>query len=430
MDVKIEKLVYGGEGLGHHEGHTIFVPFVLPDEVVTVRPVERKKKFVRGRVAQVLTPSPQRAIPPCPHFAVCGGCHYQHIPYEAQLRYKTEILRETLRRLGHIEWSDPIHAHASPPFGYRNRAQWKIRPASPDAKSAIGYYQAGSSTLCAVEECPVLSPRLAETLGALRDLLGEGRLPATLREVEAFADAADAKVLLNASLETFEDSPETLASLLLTALPGVETILLQEISRDRYELFGPGFIRYEAAGNRYRVGHLSFFQVNRFLLEELVRSVLGEERGELALDLFAGVGLFTLPLAKQFARVVGVESDLAASRDLQANLDDSRVNAQQVNAAVEALLPEWKERPDLVLLDPPRAGVSEAALRELLRLAAPRIAYLSCDPATLARDLRVLTGGAGPADALAAYQIVEVHLFDLFPQTYHIESLVRLKRRE
>ncbi|MBI3670929.1 MAG: 23S rRNA (uracil(1939)-C(5))-methyltransferase RlmD [Acidobacteria bacterium] len=430
MDVKIEKLVYGGEGLGHHEGHTVFVPFVLPDEVVTVQPVERKKKFVRGRVSHVLTPSPQRATPPCPHFAVCGGCHYQHIPYEAQLPYKTEILRETFRRLGRVEWGGPIQTHASPPFGYRNRAQWKIRPAGAAAKNAIGYFQAGSSTLCAVDECPVLSPRLAETLAGLRDLLAESRLPAKLREVEAFTDDADRKVLLNASVETFDGPPESLASLLLTALPGVETILLQEISRDRYELFGPGFIHYHAAGNRCRVGHLSFFQVNRFLIEELVHTVLAEERGKLALDLFAGVGLFTLPLAKRFERVVGVESDLAAARDLQANIEESKGNAQQVNAAVESLLTEWQERPDYVVLDPPRAGVSDGALRQLLRLGPPRLAYLSCDPATLARDLRVLTGGLDPAAGPGAYQIAEVHLFDLFPQTYHIESLVRLKRRE
>ncbi len=430
MEIKIEKLVYGGEGLGHHEGHTVFVPFVLPDEVVAVEAVERKKKFVRGRATQVLTPSPQRVAPPCPHFALCGGCHYQHIPYHAQLGFKADILRETLKHLGGIEWGGPIETHASPPFGYRNRAQWKIRLAGAVAKNAIGYFQAGSSTLCPVEECPVLSPRLAETLAALREQLAERQLPAKLREVEAFADAADTKVLINASLESFDGPPEDVASLFLTALPGVETILLQDINRDRYELFGPGFIHYGIAGSHYRVGHLSFFQVNRFLVEELVRTVLAEERGKLALDLFAGVGLFTLPLARRFERVVGVESDLAASRDLQANIEENKVQAQHVNATVESLLAEWRETPDLVVLDPPRAGIQETALAHLVRLAPPRIAYLSCDPATLARDLRTLAGGRNQPAGSGAYQITEVHLFDLFPQTYHIETLVRLSHRE
>ncbi|PYU36203.1 MAG: 23S rRNA (uracil(1939)-C(5))-methyltransferase RlmD [Acidobacteria bacterium] len=427
MDIKIEKLVYGGEGLGHHDGHTVFVPFVLPDEVVSVRPTDQKKKFVRGRVEQVVTPSPQRASPPCRHFTVCGGCHYQHIPYQAQLQYKAEILRETLGRIGRVEWGGPIETHASPPFGYRNRAQWKVRPAGPGGKTAIGYFQSGSSTLCAVEECPILSPRLTETLAALRDLIAQGKLPSTLGEVEVFADSADQKTLLNASFESFDAPPAILAQTLRDALPSLETILLQETRREHFELIGPGFVHYQVAESRYRVGHLSFFQVNRFLMEELVRAVVPNEQGGLALDLFAGVGLFTLPLARRFARVVGVESDLAAARDLQANIDAAKVNAQHVNATVESLLGRWEERPDFAVLDPPRAGVSGPALVRLVQIAPARITYLSCDPATLARDLSTLTGGAGAA---GAYEITALHLFDVFPQTFHIESLVALRRRE
>ena len=431
MDVKIEKLVYGGEGLAHHEGHTVFVPFVLPDEVVTVRPIERKKKFVRGRVEHVVTPSPERASPACSHFAVCGGCHYQHISYEAQLKYKADILRETLARIGRVKWEGPIATHASPPFGYRNRAQWTIRPAANGAQEAIGYLQAGSATLCPVSECPVLSPRLAETLATLSDLLENGTTPATLRQVEAFTDSADTRTLINASVEGFSGPLATLAETLRDALPGVETILLHDAKRDRFELLGPGFIHYDVGGTRYRVGHLSFFQVNRFLLEELLRAVVADEQGALALDLFAGVGLFTLPLAQRFERIVGVESNLAAARDLQANVeahfDKGGGAAQWVNRDVGAFLADWRDTPDLVVLDPARAGVPAAALGRLAQLAPARITYLSCDPATLARDLAALTGAAGGA---GGYELTEVDLFDVFPQTYHIESLVRLRRRE
>lgn len=425
MNIKIEKLVYGGEGLGHHDGHTVFVPFVLPEEVVAVRPIERKKKFVRGRVEQVVTPSPERTTPPCRHFAICGGCHYQHIPYEAQLNYKAQILRETLGRIGKVQWDGPIQTHASPPLGYRNRAQWKIRPAGSGVQAVIGYHQAGSSALCAVEECPILSPRLAETLAALRDLLAQGKMVVTPREVEAFVDSADTKVLLNASFERFDGQSATLADTFRKALPGVETILLHESSRDHFELFGPGFIPYDAGGNRYRVGHLSFFQVNRFLVEELVGAVLAEERGGLALDLFAGVGLFTIPLARRFERVVGVESNPAAARDLQTNVEQSGVNAQQVNAEAASFLANWTETPELVVLDPPRAGVAPQALARLAQLAPAHITYLSCDPSTLARDLAPLTGSISEP---GGYEISEIHLFDVFPQTYHIESLVRLRR--
>lgn len=423
MNVKIEKLVYGGDGLGHHEGHTVFVPFVLPDEVVTVRPIETRKKFVRGRVQQALTLSPERIGPTCPHFTVCGGCHYQHIPYEAQLKYKAEILRESLRHIGRVNWEGPIPLHSSPPFGYRNRAQWKTSPAVGGSSAAIGYHQAGSSALCPIEQCPILSPRLAETLAILRDLLVRGKAASTVREVEAFADSRDERILLNLALEGFDAPPAAIADSLKSAIPAAESILLHDASRDHFELSGPGFIHYDAGGSRYRVGHLSFFQVNRFLVEELIRAVTDEEPGALALDLFAGVGLFTIPLGRRFERVLGVESNLAAARDLEANIEQNGARAQHVTLQVEALLADWKETPDLVVLDPPRAGVPAAALARLARLATPRITYLSCDPATLARDLAILTSGAGP------YEIAEVHLFDVFPQTYHIESLVRLRRR-
>lgn len=428
MDIKIEKLVYGGEGLGHHEGRTVFVPFVLPDEVVSVRAVESKKKFLRARVEELRTASPERASPPCPHFGVCGGCHYQHIPYEAQLRYKAEILRETLSRLGRVKWDGPITTHASPPLGYRNRAQWTIR-AGGDGVPAIGYFQAGSSAVCAVDECPILSPRLAETLAAFRRLLAEGKLPLKLREVEAFADSADKQLLLSASLESFDAPPAELADTLRNALPGTKTLLLHDAARDRFELFGPGYIHYEAAGNRYRVGHLSFFQVNRCLVDELVRTVLAEERGGLALDLYAGVGLFTIPLTRRFERVVAVESNLAALRDLQANIEQSGVPARRVHDEVESFLARWRDTPDLVVLDPPRAGVAPAALARLAQLAPGRIAYLSCDPSTLARDLQALTAARKGLGSPAGYEVREIHLFDIFPQTYHIEALVVLRRR-
>jgi 23S rRNA (uracil1939-C5)-methyltransferase len=423
MQVRIEKLVYGGEGLGHHEGSTVFVPFVLPGELVRVRAVERKKKFIRGHAVEIVEPAAIRLAAPCPHFTACGGCHYQHMPYDEQLRAKTEILREALRRLGRVEWPGTIQTHASPPLGYRNRAQWKVRPRAGSegtAQSALGYFRAGSNALCAVEECPVLSPKLAEVFQALCQLAAGGELPAGAREVEAFVDASDTQVLLNASLVSFDVPPATLAERLRRAVPAAETILFHESSRDRYELFGPGHISYAVANETYRVGHMSFFQVNRFLAEEMVRAVTHAAAGKHALDLYAGVGLFALPLSRGFERVTAVESNPPAARDLLENLKDSAPGAQAVGADVEEFLRQANETPDLVVLDPPRAGVEVAVLDRLTALAPPRITYLSCDPSTLARDLRSLTA--------AGYEIAELHLFDVFPQTFHIESLVQLVR--
>jgi 23S rRNA (uracil1939-C5)-methyltransferase len=429
MEVKIEKLVYGGDGLAHHDGQTVFVPLVLPGELVSIAPAERKKKFVRGRLERVVEAAPERVPAPCQYFGHCGGCHYQHIPYDAQIRYKTEILRETLGRIGRVRWDGPIETHASPAFGYRNRTQWKIRTAQEDsaAPAGIGYFEASSTRLCAVDECSILSPRLGETLAKLRSLVAAGKTLSGIDELEAFVDAADEKVLLNLSSERLSGSPEAIASALRAALPWVESILVQDRRADKFELFGPGYLSYSAGGTAFRVGHLSFFQVNRFLIDALVEAVIGDSKGRMALDLFAGVGLFTVALTKRFDRVIGVESNLAAAKDLEVNLQSSGgVSPTHRHATAEAFLSHWQEKPDLVVLDPPRAGVEPETLARLKKLAPWRINYLSCDPATLARDLAALVGGQ---DQPGLYEIRDINLFDIFPQTYHMEALVRLKRR-
>jgi 23S rRNA (uracil1939-C5)-methyltransferase len=429
MEVKIEKLVYGGDGLAHHEGQTVFVPLVIPGELVSIAPAERKKKFVRGRLERVVESAPERVAAPCPYFGRCGGCHYQHIPYDAQLRYKTEILRETLSRIGRVRWDGPVGTHASPPFGYRNRTQWKIRTAQENSTTpaGIGYFEAGSTRLCAVDECAILSPRLGETLAKLRTMVAAGKTFAAIDEIEAFADAADEKILLNLSSERLTASPQAIATALRAALPSVESILVQDRRADKFELFGPGYLSYSAGGTDFRVGHLSFFQVNRFLIDAMVEGVIGDSKGRLALDLFAGVGLFTVALTKRFDRVIGVESNLAAAKDLEVNLQSSGgVSPTRRHATAEAFLAHWQERPDLVVLDPPRAGVEPETLARLKKLAPWRINYLSCDPATLARDLAALVGSQ---EAPGPYEIRDINLFDIFPQTYHMEALVRLKRR-
>jgi 23S rRNA (uracil1939-C5)-methyltransferase len=445
MDVTIEKLIYGGDGLAHHEGSTVFVPFVLPAERVAVSPVEQKKKFVRARVDNLLEPSPQRVLPPCPHFGICGGCNYQHIPYEAQLAYKAEILRETVRRIGRIDWTGEIKTHASPPWGYRNRAQWKIRPpleptsdssgptASPANKSLakldIGYFRANSTALCAVDECAILSPLLLKTLLGLRAALAARELPRELREIEVFSnegarettDPGGSKLLLTANFAGFPSRLAEHAETIRRVVPEAASILFHDPSHDRMELFGPGFVETESAGVKYRVGHFSFFQVNRFLVNDLVRTVCDEENGRLALDLYAGVGLFSIPLAKRFERVIAVESNPAAVRDLETNMRG--LSTIEVRTAdVERFLERNKERPEFVVMDPPRDGLAPDAAKRLGRLQPSRITYVSCEPPTLARDLAVLTE--------AGYECSEIHMFDLFPQTFHMETVVRLRRRE
>ena len=437
MEVKIEKLVYGGNGLAHHDGQTVFVPRVLPGERVRVAPASHSKKFIRGLLEEVVEPSPERIAAPCSYFGRCGGCQYQHMPYETQLRYKSDILRETLARLGRIRWEGEIRTVPSPPFEYRNRAQWKIRSGGANPESGardgaagdvgIGYFEAGSNRLCAVDHCPIASPGLAATLKTLASLVTSQKLFSAIDEIEAFSSASDDQMLLTLSAERLTDSAEQIAAAFREALPAAHSILVQDRKADTLALFGEGFLEYAAAGARYQVGHLSFFQTNRYLIDALVTAVLGEDRGKLALDLFAGVGLFTAPLAQRFERVIGVESNAAAARDLEVNLQGSGgASAAHRNVTAESFLARWRDKPDLVVLDPPRAGVPAETLARLNAIAPERISYLSCDPATLARDLAVLSGSEkkpGP------YQIQDVYLFDIFPQTYHMEALVRLRRR-
>ena len=431
LQVRIEKLIYGGDGLAHADGHTIFVPYTAGDEELTIEPLDRRKKWIRGRAVEILTPSPDRVPAECPHFGTCGGCHYQHISYAGQLRYKTDILRETLRRIGGISWEAPITVHESPPFGYRNRAQWAVRREGKGQK--LGYFMAGTSSVCSVDVCPVLSPRLAQCLVEMQALLSNGAPPGHAVEIEAFADSSDERLALNVALESFSAPAEELAAAIRSAVQNVETLLLLDRKEERFELYGPGYIFQQAGKHRYRVSHLSFYQVNRFLIEDLLRAILDGQQGSLALDLFAGVGFFSLPLTQKFEHVVAVDANLAATRDLRGNAEAAEANIVSVHSPVDSFLRRFREKPDFVILDPPRAGLGLDSARRLAALAPREIAYLSCDPATLARDLAVFLGSAKPpassgASRKAKYAIAEMHLFDLFPQTYHIETLVRLRR--
>jgi 23S rRNA (uracil1939-C5)-methyltransferase len=433
MDVTIEKLIYGGEGLAHHDGSTVFVPFVLPSEKVAVAAIEQKKKFVRARLERILEPSAERVGARCPHFGVCGGCDYQHIPYDQQLKFKSEILRETLRRIGRFDWTGDIAAHASPPWEYRNRAQWKVRPLEADPahgargaadgkdRLAIGYFRAGSTALCAVEDCSIISPLLLKTLLALREALASGSLPRGLREIEAFVDEANSKLLMTATFAGFPSRAAEHAETFRRVVPEIASLVFYDPSHDRMELFGPGFLDYQLGEVIYRVGHFSFFQVNRFLVEDLMREVVGnEDGGRLALDLFAGVGLFSISMAKQFERVISVESNPAASRDLETNAR-GKGTIEVRTADVERFLGRNRERPELVVLDPPRSGLEPGTAESIAKLEPARITYVSCDPPTLSRDLASFMN--------ANYDCSEIHLFDLFPQTFHMETVVRLRRR-
>jgi 23S rRNA (uracil1939-C5)-methyltransferase len=429
LRLSIEKLIYGGDGLAHADGNTVFVPYVLPGEEVRANAKSKKKKLIWAELLEVMSPAEERGKAKCAHFQKCGGCHYQHIPAAEQLRLKKEILRETLSRLGGVSWDGVIVEHSAEPYGYRNRAQWAVRSGMP---RALGYFLPESSVIVPIDECPVLSPRLAHTFAQLQEMARAGRLPEGIQEIEAFADSADDKIALNIAFDKFSKPAAELAASFREPLPQIESLLLLDQKKNRFELTGPGYLTHEAGGYKFRVSHLSFFQVNRFLIEDLLKTVTANAHGALALDLYSGVGFFTLPLAKSFQRVVSVDANLAATRDLYANAEMAGVTIVSHNEHAEEFLKKTDEKPEFVVLDPPRAGLGAQAAEKLAELGAREIVYLSCDPSTLARDLAVLTCSSRKTTEITGpsirYEITEMHLFDLFPQTFHIETLVRLRR--
>lgn len=392
-DLKIEKLVYGGDGLARQEGRVVLTPRVLPGETVRVRVTERKKDLLRATPVTVIEPSPDRVSPRCPYFGPCGGCQYQHAAYPYQLDQKRSILREVMARVGKLEIPIDIGVIAGEPYGYRNRSQFHVKDRQ------LGYLAAGSHRLVAIKECPISSPKLNAVITALRSMLGDRRWPSFLRELEAFTD--ETSVQLNV-IET--DRPLARGFF--------------DWCADRVSGFVPGALEYPAAGLRFRVSGQSFFQVNRFLVDQLVAEAIGGIASGTALDLYAGVGLFSLPLAQRGVQVTAVETGLSAVKDLEANAARASVDVEVRRQAVEEFLAQHTSQPDAVIADPPRAGLGRRVVEELLRLRPARLTIVACDPATLARDLSVLLAGG--------FRLERMTLVDLFPQTAHLETVVHL----
>ena len=411
------KLVYGGDALGHHAGRTVLAPRILPGEQAEVEELRTQKGVVHARPVRILTASPDRVEPPCPYFGRCGGCQYQHLSAEKQPVTKAEILRETLRRLGTINWEADIPIHSGPAWNYRNQAQLKIGPCG-EARSALGFFEQESNRLVAIEACPILSPRLNAVLTELRGERCQKWLRHA-REVELFADDRDEHVMLTLHGVWEPREAELLAADMLGTL--ASTVAIEQQSSGK--VYGEPHLTYRVGEHAYQVSPTSFFQSSRFLLPDFVATVIGENSGAVAMDLFAGVGLFTLPLARRFDQVIAVESHPRAAADLRANSLSAGGNVRVVSDTVfDFLRRSAQSEPDLVVMDPPRAGVGIAALKLLLGLRPRRLSYVSCSPPTLARDLGFLTQHG--------YRLESLDMFDLFPQTYHIESLARLSRRE
>jgi 23S rRNA (uracil1939-C5)-methyltransferase len=418
--VEIEKPIYGGAFLARMDGKATFVPLTLPGEEARVRIVEEKSSYATGEPEEIVSGVPERAVPICRHFGACGGCHYQHANYEAQLAFKQAILRETLER-GGVSAPETIEVLAGNQWQYRNRIRLAL-----DGAGRVGYRARRSHDLVPIAECPIAAPMLVRAALHAEEILKAMKPAFRAREISLFSNADETEML--ASIIVSESGtrgfdrvfdewkkriPELLgAELVESGHTGMAEKVLARL--------GESSLTYRASGLDFRVDHGAFFQVNRWLIDDLCGRVVANRRGKLAWDLFAGVGLFAKKMAENFERVVAVESAPMASEALKHNM--KRGVADCVIAETAAFLRAQGKTPmpDLIVVDPPRAGLGAETTSLLSEIGAPTIVYVSCDPATLARDLRALLS--------SGYELSSVTLADLFPQTFHLESVVELRR--
>jgi 23S rRNA (uracil1939-C5)-methyltransferase len=421
----------------------------------------------------VIEPSPARVDPPCPYFGRCGGCDFQQLNYQTQLETKSEIIRDCLRRIGGLEKIPDFQITAAPnAWHYRSRAQWQY-----DAiRKSLGYFEGGSRRVCDVVECAVLAPELQSEFELLRERMQQGTLPDDARHFRAISGDGEISIADDHGRDILSEPPAVAGgssavsvpndhgSDLLSEPPAFFPLPLGEGQGEGRSIAGGSSAVHDIArtinGEKYQLNAESFFQANNDLAPALIESAIGAEKGKTAIELYCGVGLFTLPLARRFETVVGVEGDAAASDFARLNLAGANLtNAEIVNSDVAVWLENLEsagrdgaldrrripnrdstaqrgiqsgvdaaalqsvddaslQNVDFLLLDPPRTGAESRVISGILRLKPKRICYVSCDPATLARDLKKLIAGGYEIDHLAA--------FDMFPQTHHVETVAHL----
>lgn len=380
FDLNIERIVPRGLGIGFGEKLTVFVPLAVAGDRLRVRIKSIKKRIAFADIVEILEPSKDRIVPPCQYFGTCGGCDFQQMNYAAQLVAKSAIIRDCLHRIGKIEYEGEIAvAHGENEFGYRSRARWHI----DRIENAIGYYKRDSHDVVNVEKCAVLTPALDARMQSLRSSIADGWND----EFEIDAASGDG-----------------------------ETTSIY--SRDLAE--STGELTFTCDGIEYAFSARNFFQGNQSMVGELVRLATDGLSGETALDLYCGVGLFALPLARSFKNVIGVEEDGEAVKFAKQNkARASMSNVEFRRSGVrDFLLGHELGKTDLVLLDPPRSGAEPGVIAHIAKMRPSTIVYVSCEPSILARDLRELLD--------AGYKIDSLTGVDLFPQTHHVETVARL----
>jgi len=422
MKVIIEKLIYGGKGIGRLDEKICFVPYVLPSEEVEVRITKEKKNYMECEPVEILKPSPDRVEPVCRYFTYCGGCDYLHIKYEKQIEIKNQIFTETLERIGglkDIPIKEPVPSR--PDLHYRNRVQFKVR------RDRIGFYRKESKDVVNIEQCLLIKEELNNALEGLREVLPFFNFqPDEVHLHHSSESQLTARFIFRKPVKRIPLGLKHMRAFLGENLEGFGIYHSNGPFPKRLSFIGSPFVYEKVEDYRFRVSADSFFQVNRFQVGNLIKiveEIVKNEHISTAVDLYSGVGTFTIPIAKHVDRAFGVEINPYAVQD--ANHNKKLNNTPNVffhradaSRTLQFLL---KKEPELVLIDPPRSGMDRATLETVLSLKKlKKLIYISCNPSTLARDSATLIQNG--------FILRETRFIDMFPHTYHIESISLFER--
>jgi len=422
MKVKIDSMAFRGYGVARVDGKVLFVPYAVTGDEVWIEITEEKKKHSMGKLVRIVEPSSWRVDPPCSYFGLCGGCQWQHIDPSVHGEMKRTILIETLKRLGKLDQMPPVDVVPFPkPYGYRVRVQLKV------GKKTIGYYQEKSRRIVDISYCPISHPLVNRIISILRDQ--RNAFP-DMDEIEINVSPEEEKGALLFHPRSHDQRFEHFARQLLQAQPVLKGIAIS--GRREWTPLGDPSTSFtvpvsdgeEEKSLSFQISPGSFSQVNFEQNEKLIRTVVefsGGRENEKVLDLYAGVGNLTLPLAIHAGEVWGIEENGVAVEDAKFNAERNGIrNARFIEGKVEEVLKVWdKGRPDQMILDPPRAGCKKV-IDQIVKLEPKKIVYVSCEPTTFTRDLRLFTE--------RGYSLERLRLIDMFPQTYHIEVVALLTR--
>ncbi len=419
MMVEIEKIVYNGYGLAKKDGKTYFIPYVLPKEEVSIKEYQQKKDYIVAYPENIIKPSPYRIEPLCKYFKICGGCDFLHTTYEYQLSLKKDILIDQLKRIGKIETYIEKIIPSTNPFNYRNRVQLKF-----DGKN-LGFYKRDSHEVVDIDSCLITKEDINKIINPLKRFLFKYAI--SPNQIQIFSNGKNEKLLKF----VFSDSSQianVIHDLTLYREEIDEKIkgVGLYIKEDRVILIGEDIIFENVKDYKFRVSIDSFFQVNIFQIENLIDEVVNEFKDssyKKVVDFYCGVGTLTIPVCNYVKNVLGIESNPEAVKDAKANVKHNKLsNVKFLKAKTDKGLKYGKDFiPDVVIFDPPRSGLNKKIIFEISDIKSiEKVIYVSCEPSTLARDLKDFTS--------RGFKLKSIKLLDMFPQTYHIESISVLER--